>query len=319
MLGAVLTKLCVMPNLVAHLLGSMGSRFSRVGTLKNSNALGLDDDQSLYSWFNASSEIELLAVTTELSLVLDCDTPIIFKLVPSQRPDQVIKALTFDLVGGLEETHFADGHGNQCMRALMSKGASSLRVFFEGQQIAAASTSHGHFVPIQALPVDVLPFLQPSRYCEADQFLKITREVTSGTSPGYEQVARICSFVQNKFSYEPGSSRTPRSALDAMQGTAGVCRDFAHVSIAMLRSISIPARYVVGYLGGLLPQDVHARGEAYVGNRWVAFDATPGLASGERIAIAIGRDAAEVAIMDQFGPLPSSSQMRVSVRVQDPA
>jgi hypothetical protein len=319
MQGAVLTKLCVMPNLAAHLLGSMGSRFSRVGTLKASNTLGLDDDQSLYSGFNASSEIELLAVTTELSLVLDCDTPMIFKLVPSQRPDQVIKALTFDLVGGLEETHFADGHGNQCMRALMSKGASSLRVSFEGQQIAAASTSLGHFVPIQALPVDVLPFLQPSRYCEADQFLKITREVLSGTSPGYEQVARICSFVQNKFSYEPGSSRTPRSALDAMQDTAGVCRDFAHVSIAMLRSISIPARYVVGYLGGLQPQDVHAWGEAYVGNRWVAFDATPGLAPGERIAIAIGRDAAEVAIMDQFGPLPSSSQMRVSVRVQDPA
>ena len=89
----------------------------------------------------------------------------------------------------------------------------------------------------------------------------------------------------------------------------GVCRDFAHVSIAMLRSISIPARYVVGYLGGLLPQDVHAWGEAYVGNQWVAFDATPGLAPGERIAIAVGRDAAEVAIMDQFGPLPSSSQM----------
>ena len=319
MQGAVLTKLCVTPNLAAHLLGSMGSRFSRVGTLKTSNTLGLDDDQSLYSRFNASSEIELLAVTTELSLVLDCDTPMIFKLVPSQRPDQVIKALTFDLVGVLEETHFADGHGNQCMRALMSKGASSLRVFFEGQQIAVASTSLGHFVPIQALPVDVLPFLQPSRYCEADQFLKITREVMSGTSPGYEQVARICSFVQNKFSYEPGSSRTPRSALDAMQDDAGVCRDFAHVSIAMLRSISIPARYVVGYLGGLLPQDVHAWGEAYVGNRWVAFDATPGLASGERIAIAIGRDAAEVAIMDQFGPLPSRSQMRVSVRVQDPA
>ena len=281
------------------------------------NVLGLGGGQCLYSCFKVSLEIEVLAVTTELSLVLDCDTPMIFKLVPSQGPDQVIKALTFDLEGGLEETHFSDGHGNQCVRALMSKGASSLRVSFEGQQISNGSTRVGHFVPIQALPVAVLPFLQPSRYCEADQFLNITREVITDCSLGYDQIERICSFVQTKFRYEPGSSRTPRSALDAMQDDAGVCRDFAHVSIAMLRSISIPARYVVGYLEGLLPQDVHAWGEAYVGNRWVAFDATPGLGSGERIAIAIGRDAAEVAIMDQFGPLPSSSQMQVSVRVQD--
>ena len=87
----------------------------------------------------------------------------------------------------------------------------------------------------------------------------------------------------------------------------------------MLRSISIPARYVVGYLGGLVPQDLHAWGEAYVGDRWVTFDATPGLEAGERICVAIGRDAAEVAIMDQFGPLPKSSQMSVQVLVRDNA
>ena len=308
-----------MTSLAPRLWGSMGTGFLKMGAERNFNALGLGGDQCLYSGFNASLEIELLAVTTELSLVLDCDTPMIFKLVPSPRSDQVIQALVFDLVGGLDETRFLDGHGNQCVRALMPKGASSLRVSFEGQQIPDVSARAGHFVPIQALPIEVLPFLQPSRYCEADQFLSLTREVIDGCSPGYEQITRICTFVQTKFTYEPGSSTAPRSALAAMQDTAGVCRDFAHVSIAMLRSISIPARYVVGYLGGLLPQDVHAWGEAYVGNQWVAFDATPGLAPGERIAIAIGRDAAEVAIMDQFGPLPSSSQMAVSVRVQSPA
>ena len=170
------------------------------------NVLGLGGGQCLYSCFKLSLEIEVLAVTTELSLVLDCDTPMIFKLVPSQGADQVIKALTFDLEGGLEETHFSDGHGNQCVRALMLKGASSLRVSFEGQQISNGSTRVGHFVPIQALPVAVLPFLQPSRYCEADQFLNITREVITDCSPGYDQIERICSFVQTKFRYEPGSS-----------------------------------------------------------------------------------------------------------------
>lgn len=261
----------------------------------------------------------MLTVTTELSLVLECDTPMIFKLVPSPRPDQVIKALTFELVGGLEESRFIDGNGNQCVRALMPKDASSLRVSFQGQKVPETPILAGSFVPIQALPVEVLPFLQPSRYCESDQFLNITREIINGCSPGYAQMMQICSWVQTKFAYEPGSSAAPRAALAVMQDSAGVCRDFAHVSIAMLRSISIPARYVVGYLGGLLPEDVHAWGEAFIGNQWVAFDATPGLVPGERIAVAVGRDAAEVAIMDQFGPLPRSSQMRVSVRVQDSA
>lgn len=290
---------------------------SKIDTVALFNGLGLSGGQCVYSRFKVLLEIDVLAVTTELDLVLDCDTPVIFKLVPSLRPDQVIRGLVFDLAGGLEETHFLDGHGNACVRALMRRGASSLRVAFQGQQISDASARAGQFVPIQALPIAVLPFLQPSRYCEADQFLNLTRDVINGCSPGFEQVLRICTFVQTKFTYAPGSSTAPRSALAAMQDNTGVCRDFAHVSIAMLRSISIPARYVVGYLGGLLPQDIHAWGEAYVGNQWIAFDATPGLGPGERIAIAVGRDAAEVAIMDQFGPLPSSSQMQVSVRVQD--
>ena len=259
----------------------------------------------------------MLAVTTEVSLVLDCETPMIFKLIPSSRPDQVIEALTFDWEGALEETRFQDGYGNHCARALMPSGASSLRVSFRGRSLPEPSAVGGPFVPIQMLPVDVLPFLQPSRYCESDQFLTITRAVINGCAPGYDQVTRICQAVQNRFAYLPGSSAQPRSALAAMNDTAGVCRDFAHVAIAMLRSISIPARYVVGYLGGLLPQDVHAWGEAFVGGQWVAFDATPGLEAGERICVAIGRDAAEVAIMDQFGPLPRTSHLSVQVLVQD--
>ena len=83
----------------------------------------------------------------------------------------------------------------------------------------------------------------------------------------------------------------------------------------MCRSLSLPTRYVVGYLAGLIPQDQHAWIEVFLGGHWKAFDPTPGVEDAERIRVAIGRDAADVAMMDQFGPLPLSSRMRISVEV----
>jgi transglutaminase-like putative cysteine protease len=83
--------------------------------------------------------------------------------------------------------------------------------------------------------------------------------------------------------------------------------------ISKLRSLSIPARYCVGYLQNLVPQDIHAWCEAYVGDQWVTIETTPGLPDGERILIAIGRDAADVAVMDQFGPLPLASSLSVAL------
>ena len=82
-----------------------------------------------------------------------------------------------------------------------------------------------------------------------------------------------------------------------------MCRDFAHLGIALCRSLDIPARMVVGYLHDLDPMDLHAWFEAYVGGRWFTFDATQRLPKGNRVAVAYGRDAADVALVTQFGPL----------------
>src|SRR5690606_4770994 len=96
-------------------------------------------------------------------------------------------------------------------------------------------------------------------------------------------------------------SQSTTSALDTIESRAGVCRDFAHLGIALCRAIQIPARMVVGYLHELEPMDSHAWFEAFVGDRWFTFDATQPHPKGNRVAVAYGRDAADVAIVTQYG------------------
>lgn len=174
-----------------------------------------------------------------------------------------------------------------------------------------------YFVEIQHLPNNVLPFLLPSRYCESDRFGDLAREITNNTQPGYDQVSKINEWVRDSIQYIPGSSDFPLSAVEVHLCGHGVCRDLAQVSIALCRSISIPARLVVGYLYGLQPMDLHAWFEAYVGDRWYTFDPTQIEPRGGRVIIAFGRDAADVSIFHQFGSGCLLNSMDVHVDLLD--
>ena len=109
-------------------------------------------------------------------------------------------------------------------------------------------------------------------------------------------------WLRTTIRYEPGSSDTAVSAVEVNSRQSGVCRDLSHLGIALCRSLSIPARLVVGYLYGLEPMDLHAWFEAYVAGRWYTFDATQSVSRGGYVAIGYGRDAADVAVYNQFGP-----------------
>jgi transglutaminase-like putative cysteine protease len=127
-------------------------------------------------------------------------------------------------------------------------------------------------------------------------------EITAGELWGYNQVVAIVKWMQNNISFEPTISDALVSAIEVNMRGYGVCRDFSHLGIALCRSLSIPARMVVGYLHNLEPMDLHAWFEAYVGDRWYLFDATQTEIKGGYVAIGYGRDAADVAIYNQFGP-----------------
>jgi len=165
------------------------------------------------------------------------------------------------------------------------------------------------------VPDAVLNFLLPSRYCESELFGQMATEITAGRLLGYDQVAAIETWLRDTIRFEPGSSDTPVSAVGVNTRQSGVCRDLSHLGIALCRSLSIPARLVVGYLYGLEPMDMHAWFEAYVDGRWYTFDATHTGTKGGYVAIGYGRDAADVAVYNQFGPPVYPTSQGVDVQL----
>ncbi|MCA9238521.1 MAG: transglutaminase family protein, partial [Planctomycetales bacterium] len=169
------------------------------------------------------------------------------------------------------------------------------------------------FIEVQHLPEETLPFLLPSRYCESERFTQMAASLGAGWAPGYNQCAAIVQYIRDTLQYVPGAGQQIISAAEVNERTQGVCRDMAHLGIALCRALSIPARMVVGYLETLQPMDLHAWFEAYVGGRWYTFDPTQQSLDGGRVAIAYGRDAADVAIYTQFGDPVELLQMQVHI------
>ncbi len=169
------------------------------------------------------------------------------------------------------------------------------------------------FTLVLNLPEDALPYLLPSRYCESDKFLKMATSIAGKAKPGYQQAEAIRAWIHRKLKYKYGSSTESTSAMDTARKRAGVRRDFSHLAIALCRALRIPARIVVGYLHLLDPMDLHAWFEAFVGERWYTFDAMQEAPRGNRIVIAYGRDAADVAQMSEYGPV-ETKLMSVWVR-----
>jgi transglutaminase-like putative cysteine protease len=169
------------------------------------------------------------------------------------------------------------------------------------------------FVEVRNLPDPVLEYLLPSRYCESDRFNMMAMEITSDCVPGIDTVVRIEQWLRERIRFLPGTSDIPVSAVEVNQRGSGVCRDLAHLGIALCRSLSIPARLVVGSLHGLEPMDLHAWFEAWVGDRWYSFDATQPSLGGGYVVLGYGRDAADVALYNQFGPPVFPLDHRVEV------
>jgi transglutaminase-like putative cysteine protease len=151
------------------------------------------------------------------------------------------------------------------------------------------------------LPVDVLPFLNPSRYCESDQLGQFAWREFSGVPSGHTRVQAVADWVNKNISYISGTTDVSSSARDVLIQRTGVCRDFAHVSITLCRALGIPARYVSGYAVGLEPPDFHGFFEAYLHDRWYLFDATYMAPVSGLVRIGVGRDAADTSFATIVG------------------
>jgi transglutaminase-like putative cysteine protease len=156
------------------------------------------------------------------------------------------------------------------------------------------------------LPLTVLTYLLPSRYCESDRFAQLAWELFGKTDNRAEQVREICRWLDANLTYAIGSTDGRTSAWDVWQGRQGVCRDYSHLAIAFCRALSIPARYIGGYAAGLDPMNFHACFEAYLGGQWYLFDPTDQIPADEIVVIARGRDATNAALTTIFGKVQTT-------------
>ncbi len=244
-----------------------------------------------------------LQTSCELRFNIQIPTPFVLMLRLRSGSQQWIANEEYVLEPNVIATEFTDDFGNLCQRLVAPRG--DFRIFTSARintpdtiDIAPGAA----FVDVENLPDDVLKYLLPSRYCESDRFGLMATEITANQILGYDQVEAIESWMKKNISYKPGSSFYPQSAIEVNQQQTGVCRDLAHLGIALCRSLSIPARMVVGYLYGLKPMELHAWFEAFVSGRWYTFDATQQTKEGGYAVIGYGRDAADVAMYNQFGP-----------------
>lgn len=229
-------------------------------------------------------------------------TPFLFMLRPRSGWQQWVAREEYVLSPAVRAVEFTDPFGNLCQRLMAPPGRFSVHTSVDVECADASDEAPGaHFVEVQQLPDETLPFLLPSRFCESDRFSQMAASIVAGWAPGYDQCTAIVDYIRRTIRYTPGSGQDIVSACEVNEKTEAVCRDMAHLGIACCRALSIPARMVVGYLENLQPVDLHAWFEAYVGGRWYTFDPTRADLQGGRVAIAYGRDAADVAIYTQFG------------------
>lgn len=155
--------------------------------------------------------------------------------------------------------------------------------------------------PASKMPPDVLTYMNPSRYCESELLARFAWEEFGSLQPGFNRVQAICDWVYDHLEYTPGSTTGTTTASDVLLQRTGVCRDYAHLTIALCRGIGIPARYVSGYAVDLQPPDFHGFLEAYLDGNWYLFDPTRLASTLGLVRIGVGRDAADVAFATLTG------------------
>jgi transglutaminase-like putative cysteine protease len=204
---------------------------------------------------------------------------------------------------------FIDSFGNICTRFVAEGGTIRLTnsTLIEDSGEEDEQDPSACEIPVQELPADVLRYLLPSRYCEVDLLSNVAVELFGDVAPGYGRVQAICDWVYRKVTFGYNYARSTKTALDVYTERLGVCRDFQHLAVTFCRALNIPARYTTGYLGDIgvppasTPMDFSAWFEAYLGGRWFTFDARHNQRRIGRVLMAVGRDAADVALTTSFG------------------
>jgi transglutaminase-like putative cysteine protease len=253
----------------------------------------------------------IIKIGFDIALRFNVATSILYTLRvhPSLR-ENLLMPEDFRIEPDVPAQEYIDVFGNHCGRIAADAGvirftnAATIRCSGELDEMPPDCEQQD----IRELPVDTLPYLLPSRYCESDsELLSLAWGSFGHIRGGAARVSAICDFVYNYLTFDYLRARSNRSALETYREGTGVCRDFTHLAITLCRCMNIPAAYATGYLGDIGvpvapgPMDFSAWFEAYLNGRWYTFDARHNMRRQGRILMGRGRDASDVALTTVFG------------------
>ena len=245
------------------------------------------------------------------TITLECYAPTPVQVLLNVHPDRVHDLQTPDQIRvspDLPHRTIHDGFGNSLLRVLAPAGRTTFSNDFviADSGLPDVAAPEARQLSVDELPNDVLQFLLPSRYCDADNLSDLAWSQFAN-SHGWARVQSICDYTHQTIRFSYPDARPTRSASDSVRERVGVCRDFAHLAITLCRAMNIPARYCTGYLGDIgitlvdSPMDFSAWFEAFLEGRWWTFDARHNVPRIGRVVMARGRDAADCAITHSFG------------------
>ena len=204
---------------------------------------------------------------------------------------------------------YLDLFGNRCRRLVAPAGDFTIwgDATIEDDGALDLLVPDARETPVQDLPDECLGYLMGSRYCETDRLSQIAWDLFGKLPPGWGRVQAVCDFVHAHIRFDYMQARATRTAFEAFHERVGVCRDFAQLAVAFCRCLNIPARYVNGHLGDIGvpvvdPMDFSAWIEVFLDGAWYTFDPRNNVRRIGRIVVARGRDAADVPLINSFGP-----------------
>ena len=244
--------------------------------------------------------------------ILDASADFIFNIEAAETPHQTIVSERLTISQQVKRDAYTDRRLAARFLRLQA-AAGPLTVNYEATvdiDHHAASPTDLQEMPISALPLEALPYIYPSRYCQSDRLQKFATAEFGMLPRGYGRVQAIQEWVRRQVKFQVGSSNGSTSAMDAIIERGGVCRDFAHLMIALCRAVNIPARFVSGIDYGadpaLGPTDFHAYVEVMLSGRWYLFDPSGVSPPMGLVRLGTGRDAADAAFATVFGMVQSA-------------
>jgi transglutaminase-like putative cysteine protease len=244
-------------------------------------------------------------------ITYECPAPTPMLLMLNVRPERLTDLETPDVIRSdpsIVLTQYRDQFGNLCSRILAPPGRFTLSADFviRDSGLPDQVFPDAQQTPVNELPDDVIVFLLGSRYVETQELNDLAWKLFGDLPPGWARAEAIAKYAHERISFGYQHARPTKTASQAHEEQLGVCRDYAHLAIALCRCMNIPARYCTGYLGDIgFPvdgvMDFSAWTEVYLGGAWRTLDARHNKPRIGRIMMAMGRDATDVAMITHFG------------------